>query len=171
MRQVKNVTSTSLIQTLYYSLFYPHIDYGIILWGGANKSTIHPLSIMQKKAVRLITASDYNAHTTPLFAKTKILKIQDIYELHLAKFIYCLYNNIIPSPLSSFFATNSSVHDYSTRNCDNPRMPKHRTCMAARSIFRKSYHLWYNMEQGLKNSTSFNAFTNKYKKNIFLSYV
>ena len=146
MRQVKNITTTSLLQTLYYSMFYLHIDYGIILWGGAKKCILHPIIIMQKKAVRLIRGAEYNAHTAPLFALNKMLKLEDIYELQLAKFVYSLYNDLLPVSQKIDFTTNKSTHEYNTRNSYNPKMPKHRTSVAGRSIFTKSYYLWYNMD-------------------------
>ena len=35
---------------------------------------------MQKKAIRLITFSDFDAHTSPLFSQLKLLKLQDHYQ-------------------------------------------------------------------------------------------
>ena len=32
---------------------------------------------MQKKAIRLITFSDFDAHISPLFSQIKLLKLQD----------------------------------------------------------------------------------------------
>ena len=40
------------------------------------------------------------AHTNPLFKNLIILKLGDIYSLHLRKFIYSVNNNLIPSSFS-----------------------------------------------------------------------
>ena len=66
---------------------------------------------MQKKAIRLITGSHYNAHTTPFFTELKVLKFEDMYDLQLSKIILCLYQNNIPKPLQSFFSLNSDTHN------------------------------------------------------------
>ena len=50
---------------IYNSLILSHINYGILLWGNTNY--LHRLEILQKRAIRLITNSNYIAHTEPLF--------------------------------------------------------------------------------------------------------
>ena len=55
---------------IYNALIQPHLNYGVLLWG-KNTARIHKL---QKWAVRSITLSKYNAHTTPLFYQTKTIK-------------------------------------------------------------------------------------------------
>jgi hypothetical protein len=170
LRRTKNLASRDNLLTLYYSLFYSHISYGLILWGSATKTVKNKIIIMQKKAIRLITGSHYNAHTTPLFSELKALKFEDIYELQLGKFIYCLYQNNIPKPLQSFFSINSDTHNYNTRNLNNPCIPLHKSNVTAMSIFSKSYKLWYNMELDLKSTVSLSVFSHRYKKYILQKY-
>ena len=53
------------------------INYGLLLWGSKS----HKIETLQKKAIRLITNSEFISHTNPLFIEMKILKIQDIFKL------------------------------------------------------------------------------------------
>ena len=46
-----------------------------------NKTNITRLEKIQKKAVRIITKSSYNAHTTPLFINNKILPVIKIIKM------------------------------------------------------------------------------------------
>jgi len=69
-----SVTDQVLIQ-LYYSLIYPFLTYSLITWGNAYQTTLLPLIILQKKAVRIMTFSEYNSHSSPLFQRLKILKV------------------------------------------------------------------------------------------------
>ena len=171
MKRLKNIASISTLLTLYYSFFYPHIDYGLMLWGGASKTALNKIFVIQKKAIRTIANTHYNAHTTPLFAILKVLKLEDIYEMQLAKFIFGLYKNNMPKPLQSFFSTNSEIHHYGTRNRCNPIIRLHKSNVAARSIFSQSYKLWYNMESDVKGLTSLFAFSKRYKKTILQKYL
>ena len=52
-----------ILVTLYNSLIASHLNYGILEWGIVATR----LEKIQKKAIRLITNSKYNAHTNPLF--------------------------------------------------------------------------------------------------------
>jgi len=171
MRRLKNIMPTRNMLTLYYSFFYPYLDYGLMLWGGASKTALNKIFVMQKKAIRIITNASYNEHTTPLFSKLHVLKLADIYELQLAKFIFGLYHNTVPRPLCSFFTVNRDLHEYNTRNCDNPIVKLHKTNVAARSIFTQSYKIWYHMDSDLKCSNSLSSFSSKYKRCIFIKYI
>ena len=78
----------SVLINLYYSLVYPYLIYGVLLWGDASLIHLHPLIILQKKVLRVITSSHYLAHTEPLFQKTKILRLNDIYSYILGIHMY-----------------------------------------------------------------------------------
>ena len=54
----------------------PYINYGLLLWGIEVKN----LEVTQKRAIRLITGSNYIAHTEPLFIQLGLLKVQDIFK-------------------------------------------------------------------------------------------
>ena len=55
----------------YKSFFASHLNYGLLLWGTES----HRVSMLQKKAIRLISNSSYISHTNPLFIQHKLLKI------------------------------------------------------------------------------------------------
>ena len=57
---------------------------------------------MQKKAIRLVTNSSYFAHTTPLFIKLNLLKIQDMFKLKLLKFFYKLSYDLLPPYFNTY---------------------------------------------------------------------
>lgn len=59
------VTIDILIQ-VYYSIIYPFLTYGVLIWGNTfHVTNIQPLFILQKKAVRIMNFSSYQAHTRP----------------------------------------------------------------------------------------------------------
>ena len=57
-------------------------------------------SVVQKKALRIITNSDYLAQTEPLCKRLRILKISDMFSVALWKFYYKLMNNKLPEYFS-----------------------------------------------------------------------
>ena len=74
---------------IYRSLFVPHLNYGSLL-SGHNFDTVFKL---QKKVVRTITNSVYIAYSEPILKRLSLLKVQDMYELKILKFLYKLYAN------------------------------------------------------------------------------
>ena len=108
------MTDQVLVQ-LYYSFIYPFLTYSLITWGKTYQTTLLPLITLQKKAVRKITFSEYNSHSSPLFQKLKILKITDLHYLYCALFMYDYYSNKLPSIFNNFFTSTNKVHQYQTR--------------------------------------------------------
>ena len=99
----------------------PHLNYGILAWGHQAKR----LNLIQKRAVRILTASKYNSHTEPLFKQTNILKVSDICTLNEIKLYYKLINKQLPQYFNSFTCeANSDIHGYNTRSRNKLHLPK-----------------------------------------------
>ena len=75
-----------------------YINYGRLLWGVES----HRVEPLQKKAIHLITNSNYSAHTTPLFIELGLLKVQDMFKLTLLKFYYKLSYDLLPSYFQTY---------------------------------------------------------------------
>ena len=91
--RLKNVFPENVLFVLYNSLIVSYMNYGLLLWGIHS----HKLELLQKKALRLMTNSNYLAHTTPLLIKHGLLNVRDMYKLKLLKFYYKLsYDLLLP---------------------------------------------------------------------------
>ena len=77
------------VVALHYVFFHTYLLYGILGWGSATKTTLHPLQILQKKVMRLINKTTVEDHVknNALYQKYKILKIDDVHKLELGKFM------------------------------------------------------------------------------------
>ncbi len=74
------------LRTLYHSYVHSNFMYGISIWGPlVTKSNLNRVKVLQKKALRTIDHAKYNANSSNLSKKTKILLIDDLIELELAK--------------------------------------------------------------------------------------
>ena len=90
--RLKNVFPENVLFVLYNSLIVSYMNYGLLLWGIHS----HKLELLQKKALRLMTNSNYLAHTTPLLIKHGLLNVRDMYKLKLLKFYYNLSYDLLP---------------------------------------------------------------------------
>ena len=59
----KGFLPTSILKSIYQSLFESHLHFGSIVWGSAKSSMLSKLEIQQKKAIRHICLLKYNAHS------------------------------------------------------------------------------------------------------------
>ena len=121
LSRLKRTLPQHTLRLIYTSLVLPHLQYGILNWG-FNLGRIYKL---QKRAVRYITCSRYNAHTTPIFSELKLLKLEDIFKIALLKFHFKYENNQLPQYFSNMFLTENVTHDHDTRQRvqDRPQRP------------------------------------------------
>ena len=94
INRLKHYIPPNILLTLYNSIILPHLYYDILIWGHGNTDRINRL---QKKTVRIISGSAYNAHSEPLFKILRFIKLQNIHALQQHKFIYQLINTDLPS--------------------------------------------------------------------------
>ena len=61
-----------------------------------------PLRLLQKKAIRTISNTDYLAHSSKLFFNLKLLKLDDIMKFQLGTFMYKLKYNKLPNVIPHY---------------------------------------------------------------------
>ena len=119
--KLKQYLCTKSITTIYYSLVYSHLVYGIQVWGSACDTDLKILSTLQNKAVRIMTNN--NTFRTescalvsadPLFVELKLLKIKEIFQLEVGKFIFSSLKKNTPPIFHDWFIPNHSVHGHAT---------------------------------------------------------
>ena len=70
LNTLKYLLPLSVKLILYNSLILPNLNYGIMTWG--YKCDI--INKLQKKPIRIVSLSKYNAHTEPIFKRLHLLK-------------------------------------------------------------------------------------------------
>ena len=112
LHRLKYQYPQNILVTLYKSLFIPHINYGSLLWGQVGES----IDKIQKKAIRTITYSNYIAHSEPLLKELNLLKVKDIFQLKILKFLFKLYHNTLPPYFNNYRADLEKIETpYSLR--------------------------------------------------------
>ena len=154
--RIRDFVPPSVLQTLYFSLFYPYICYCSIIWGFTYECYINPIFLAQKRIIRLIHGKSFYHHTNELFAESKILKFKEVMEYRIL--IYMFINQ-------DLFTTVGS-HGYSTRSSINLRQTFRRTVITQRSPSYLGPKFWNDIPITLRNSRNVNIF--KYRVKSFL---
>jgi hypothetical protein len=172
IKQVKHVLPYETLRTLYLALIHPHISYGIMAWGNANSSIVHPINILQKRAMRMIHNSAYNSHTDPMFKSSKIMKIGDIYEYQAALFMFDYTNHNLPISFDSVFKFRYEIQtNRLTRQSNQLHIPMCRTNFAGNLPLFALPKIWNKWSDHTHSSNmSRNQFKNYLKVNIFNNY-
>ena len=105
--------------------------------------------------------SDYLAHSNPLFHKTGILKVHDVYKYSLS--IY-MYRN------KEKMETVSDLHNYKTRYNNHIQPKFQRLLITQRSLSYCAPKVWNEIPQNIQNSSSLSSFKSNYKKYLIDLY-
>ena len=171
LNRVRNLLPIEQKRMLYMSFVNSHFIYGLMVWGPmVLASERKKLVKQQKKAIRAIVNVPSQTHTSPLFLSQKILKLDDLIELEISKFVFGFVHGTLPVPLLSLFKTNEQVHTYNTRGKANPRIAKHSSTIHSKSFLTKCPSIWNSLCYDIKNSSSLNSLAKKFKKSKMSQY-
>ena len=140
--KARKLLSLNALKTLYFSFIYPYYTYCNQVWGSACDSYLHPLVILQKRCIRIITLSKAREHTDPLFTKLGLLKLFDINRYLICKFMYRWYHNDLPTLFRDIFTTVSDIHDHNTRQNTHLYCSSFNTCLGKTKFSYRAPRMW-----------------------------
>ena len=131
LNKLKRVLPIHILRTLYFSMVQSRMMYCILTWG----FDYYRIEKLQKRFVRIISSSKYNAHSEPLFKVLDILKIEHLFSQSCLKFVYKFKKSQLPKYFLSFQCVpRSAIHDHDTRGAEQVDTIYTRTHMAAKCI-------------------------------------
>ena len=146
------------LRMLYYSLIYPYFYYCNIVWASTYKTNLRRLDILQKRIIRIINKSHFNAHTDPIFKDLGILNFNDIHLLQLlGQFMYSCKN----PRFNNNFSQSNQFYSYNTRNFQACRLPYCRTNTKKFSPFFQGAKFFNSLDNEVINSQSLSSFKKK----------
>ena len=153
LSQIKNILPLNIRLLVYNSLVRPHIEYGIVTWGGVKNSKLQKIRSLQKKAIRVVNNSTFKAHSNPLFSKLKLLNLDDTYKLSVLTFMHGYFNNNLPSSFQNMF--KSLTEPNRTKSYKLERVLNKNLESFPSAMFPK---LWNAIEIDLKETKSAKTF-------------
>ena len=103
MFKIKRLCSQRVQISLYYSLIYFHLSYGICMWGNADDIYLGKVRTIQNKAIRLMSGSDLYDPVEPMYKKLCILKLDDIFLNQYAALMYDQDHGTLPRCFNNYF--------------------------------------------------------------------
>ena len=92
--RIRSYLKVDAMITLFYSFIYSKLQYGILTWGQL-KNELGALSTRLNKMIKTIAFAKKFCHVSSIYKALNILKIDDIYQLELGKFMYQTLNSNI----------------------------------------------------------------------------
>lgn len=167
--KLRHFVPQDTLLTLYKSLIYPYLSYGICAWGQASKSLLNKLLILQKRALKFIFFNDKRDSAIPLFVKSKVLPLNLMYCQSIANLMHDVVNKNCPDNLFKMFSSVRDTHSYCTRSStsDKLHIQASRLNVLLNSFSRLGARLWNAIPHSTRNKRKYHF--KKLIKNALLS--
>jgi hypothetical protein len=114
------------MKMLYFAMVHSHIVYCINVFSCANITTLSPLKIKQKEAIRIVCNAGYRDHTGPLFKRLGILPLDDLIKYSQLKFMHDYFHRKLPLSFNETWIQNRNRNpELALRNANNLYVPAH----------------------------------------------
>ena len=169
--RLRNYVNQKTLLKVYHAMIQSHIQYCISTWGAASQSTLYPLIKLQNRALRIISSSAFNAHSSPLFKNLNLLKINDIHKLEVCKHMHRVNSKDCGGVNPSAYNSLDKIHNYGTRR----RLNGNYFLKSTNSKFGRTNieilgpKYWANVPSDLK-IYSLQTFTKQYKRYLISHY-
>ena len=111
---LKGIVPQSILKNLYDSFVQSHLNYCTSVWGLGSKSSLQPLFIAQKKAIRAMeygynncfyksSTGELPCHTKEIFKRNKILTIHNLVAKNCLIAMQKVYLNVSPDNILKLF--------------------------------------------------------------------
>ena len=163
IRRLSKSLPQSTLLSLYHTLIEPYLAYCNIVWGINRTTTLDKLFTSQKKIIRLITLSKYNAHTKPLFSRLPLLTVYQLNDFQVACFVYRCIHNLLPKRFYAMFQINNSIRCHNTRNCFKLHSEYCRLSLRLFTVRIYGVILWNSLSDNICNCVSLASFKRNLK--------
>ena len=167
--RIRHFVPRSILILLYNALILPHLTYCIELWGNTYPTLLQPIARLQKKLVRLITFSHFQAHSAPLFHQLRLLDFRNLCKLHSCLLIFDLKHARYARDLGHYI--DSPTHNFPTRSVTSGNLciPKTHLSISQHNFKYACVKHWNSLPANLKNHHNRNTFKSELRECLFAS--
>lgn len=154
LRTLSKYCPQTILRTAYFGLIYPHITYGIVLWGGCADIEFLRLFRLQKKSIRIIGKMQHRESCRNAFREMNLLTLASVYILETV--LFCKFKCDL--------VQGSDVHEYNTRGRELYRTAQNRLQLADRLPSQVGVKLINGLPESIRNEPSPAVFKGRLKR-------
>ena len=140
LSKLRHFLNKDILLSVYYGTVHSHLANLCLVWG-QPKFSLNRITLLQKRAIRILHSAAYRDHTSPLFHRYKVLKFVDLVSLENCIFVNKCFNGETFSLFSNHFKLTASSDSYCTRSVSNGL------------IFKRLYNTFHYGKKSIINST------------------
>ena len=114
LAKLRHYVPKDVLILVYYAIFHSHLQYCNQIWGQPNTLAINRISILQNRAIRLMSFESKRASSSILYANLELLKFSDIVHCQNILFLHKLFYDKMPVSVQNTYAVDFT-HAQGTR--------------------------------------------------------
>ena len=167
MRQLKFKLDRRFLQTIYFSLIRPLLEYADVVWENCTQYEVNDLEKIQNEAARIVTSATKLASINSLLSETGWETLSSRRKKHKLQLFYKMQNDLSPNYLIIFSATNSWKHlNISTTKFKNLHTIHTNSQLYSNSFLPSAIRDWNELPEEIRSAPSLSAFKHELNRNI-----
>ena len=171
--KIRHYVDRQTLIILYYTFACPHLKYGVLAWGNADKTLMQKVTVMQNTIIRINNFKLLKDHVkmSVLYKAMNILQAPDMFKLEVGKFMHSFHHHTLPESFQSYFTPTNASHKYVTRSVANKNyfIKRVNTQSGQSSCTYTGAKIWNDISQNLKLMSKY-RFAKEFKKQIIAKY-
>lgn len=156
IKYLHSIVPLNSLRTIYHALVESHLLYGILGWGGVNKTILNKLEVSQKRILKIILSKDINYPTNDLFIECHLFDIRQLFYYSICLYQYKNKNNL-----------SAVSHNYLTRkNREQFTVQFMKKSLGQRNYAYLAPKIYSVIPENLRNAKSLTKFKKECKKYI-----
>ena len=155
----KNILPRKILKTIYFSIIHPHILYGIVLWGSADKSALRPLLSCHSRAVKLCQQKNTSG----------LLLLPKLFEAQLGSFMYKAFHQGLPINIQKRFTINNNIYNTRSQYVNFKVIIKSNKILNNKPSVKGPY-FWNTLPSHIREAKTFGSFKRSLNKILLGSY-
>jgi len=167
LHKIRYQINVSIALTIYKSLVFSHLQYGVLLWGKTCPTFLKQTQILQNKCLKCCLSLPIKTSSVVTYKKANTLTIEKLYIYKLSTLIFKFISEptSIPSNIVEIFKLTSSIHAYPTRQSKHTDLFNfpHSSAAKSQSIKIQAPQAWNSIPLELKSLTTTHTFKSRLK--------
>ncbi len=115
LRVAARCLPTTCIIMLFHAFFSAHLTFGIEFWSSAGTTSLAPIHVLHKKALRIAAGNSMLSHAQLSANALQVLMFDDLCLYHCCIFMFKIYHNCFPASITASFPKSPILRTTITR--------------------------------------------------------
>lgn len=148
---------------IYFAYIYPHLMYGIELFGLSSKGNNDLLQKVQNKLLKTLCRCDFYYSPTTLHKELDIFTVKEASLLSHCVLVYKQRHGLLPPIFDKMFLSREQTELRSHRNLDELVLPNFKLRIARKANKYLSAEIWNQLPNEVREAASINIFRRRIK--------